>query len=406
MRSIVIGLGVCWALGSMAANAQDSAAPRVTLGRPEAVAPAEAESAAPRWDAQVRPVGFDAPAYTARRPQGADGFPPPLGAPAPGGAAPAVSNEPYNCGVVSSDAGGKSSLWDRICHPFKNGPFNNDGRQHWFESDHSFDSFISPVTNPFYFEDPRSITELRPIFIYQASPTGNPVFHGGDIEFFGVQGRVAFTERFSLVVNKFGAIWSEPHNGDADFQPHGGFAELWIGPKYTFLRNENTKTLGAFGLTFEIPAGDSKVQQNTGSLSLVPYVSMAQNFWCTSYGSFNAMGTLGYSAGLDSNRSDHLFTSLHLDYDVGNLHKIYPLMELHWFYYTKNGNSRELNFEGADLFNFGATQISGHSDFNLALGMRYKFNDHFQLGFAAETPLTAHNQLQDWRITADMIFRY
>ena len=37
----------------------------------------------------------------------------------------------------------------------------------WFKSDHCLDSFISPVSNPFLFEDPRSLTEVRPIFIYQ-----------------------------------------------------------------------------------------------------------------------------------------------------------------------------------------------------------------------------------------------
>ena len=38
----------------------------------------------------------------------------------------------------------------------------------WFKSDHVFDGFISPVTNPFLFEDPRSLTEVRPIFMYPA----------------------------------------------------------------------------------------------------------------------------------------------------------------------------------------------------------------------------------------------
>ena len=57
-----------------------------------------------------------------------------------------------------------------------------------FQSDHNFDHFISPVSDPFYFEDPRALTELRPIFMFQSIPHNNPVFHGGNIEFFGTQG--------------------------------------------------------------------------------------------------------------------------------------------------------------------------------------------------------------------------
>lgn len=32
-------------------------------------------------------------------------------------------------------------------------------------SDHDFDRFISPSTNPIYFEDPRNVTEIRGLFI-------------------------------------------------------------------------------------------------------------------------------------------------------------------------------------------------------------------------------------------------
>src|SRR5262245_3493781 len=42
-------------------------------------------------------------------------------------------------------------FWD-WCH----GVLGN--KTEWFKSDHVFDGFISPVTNPFLFEDPRSLT--------------------------------------------------------------------------------------------------------------------------------------------------------------------------------------------------------------------------------------------------------
>src|SRR5207253_5545861 len=123
------------------------------------------------------------------------------------------------------------------------------------------------------------------------------------------------------------------------------------------------------------------------NLSLSPYFSIAQNFGASSYGSFNFMNTTGYSLGIDSKRSDNLYVSLHLDYDVANSHTIYPLIELNWNRYTFNGSARPLNFEGADLFNFGSTAVAGHNDLSLAFGGRYKFSEAVQVGLIGEIGL-------------------
>jgi hypothetical protein len=333
-------------------------------------------------------------------------------APDPGGpplslGSPASPAEQYNCGVANQPPPAATGFWDKCKGVFVSvNPFAAEGGHHPFQSDHAFDDFISPVSNPFYLEDPRSLTEARPIFMYQATSTHNSIFHGGDIEFFGVQGRLAFTDRFSIVVNKFGGIAMEPHNATEDFQPHSGFAEINIGPKYTFIRNESCGTLVAGGLTFEIPAGDNQVIQDTGSLSLVPYLSVGQRFGHTKFGTFHALGTLAYEVAVDGERSDKLVTALHLDFDYGDAHKIYPLIELNWFYYTSNGSVRNITFEGDDLFNAGARHVSGQSDLSLALGARYKLNEMIQFGGAVEVPLSSSNRLMDYRLTFDMIFRY
>ena len=75
----------------------------------------------------------------------------------------------------------------------------------WFQSDHGFDQMISPVTNPFFFEDPRALTEVRPIFIYQAIPGSSPVA-SGSLFWYGTQLRPALTEKISLTINKLGGI--------------------------------------------------------------------------------------------------------------------------------------------------------------------------------------------------------
>jgi hypothetical protein len=263
------------------------------------------------------------------------------------------------------------------------------------------------VSNPFLFEDPRALTEVRPIFMWQTAPSGNAYYRGGNLGFFGTQARVAFTERWSLVMNKLGFIWSDPKGNLPGFSDNTGFSELWLGPKYTFLRNPNSETLGAVGVTFQIPTGPGRVFQNTGDLSLTPYLSMGQSFWRSSYGSFNALGTAGYSFSTDNQRSDYFYLSAHLDYNIANLNKIYPMIELNWTHFTTSGDARgNLGFEGRDLINFGARNVSGNDNLTLATGFRYKFSECVQAGLATEFPIVGRRDLMDFRLTADLIFRY
>jgi hypothetical protein len=273
-----------------------------------------------------------------------------------------------------------------------------------FQSDHGFDVLISPVTNPFLFEDPRALTELRPVFIGQGAPSGS-ILAGGNIEYLGLQARVAFTERLSLVLTEFGWMWINPTSG-SPFDAGNGGAELRIGPKYTFYRCEPTGTVAAAGLLVDIPIGSSDVFQDTGDLSLQPFISFGQNFARSTWGSFNFLGLIGYSVATDSERTDFLYTSLHLDYDVANLRKVYPFLELNYFHYTKAGNALAADFEGRDLINFGSTGVEGQDTISMAVGLRYKISEAIQFGGAYEFPVSGNRDLLDYRVTLDLIFRY
>lgn len=277
----------------------------------------------------------------------------------------------------------------------------------WFQSDHCFPTYVSPITNPFLFEDPRSVTEVRPIFIYQKVPGKEPVFNGGDIYWIGTQARIAFTNRISLVINKLGGIGVNPSNDFNGFFDGSefGFSEFWLGPKFTLIRNTETGTLLAAGATFQIPVGSADVYQNTGDLSIVPYLSYGQNFWQSAYGSFNGLIGTGYAASVNSKRSDYYYLSAHLDYDVGNYHRFYPVAELNWFYTTTNGSSSPLNFEGRDLINFGS-QAKGSNLLTGALGGRIKVFTYSEIGAAFEIPLVGNRDLFDYRFTIDYIWRF
>jgi hypothetical protein len=210
------------------------------------------------------------------------------------------------------------------------------------------------------------------------------------------------------VINEFGFVSLNPNNPMEDIDRHTGFAEMHLGPKWTFYRNDQNQTVAAGGLTFILPTGSNRVAQNTGNLGLDPYLTVAHTFGRlpSGYGSFNLMSTTGYTFGVDSQRSEFLHSSLHLDYNIANANKIYPLIELNWFHYTKAGRARDVNFEGVDMANFGASNLANKDFVSLAVGARYKFTENFQTGLTAEFPVSSNKQLTDFRVTWDFIFRY
>lgn len=278
--------------------------------------------------------------------------------------------------------------------------------QELFKSDHVFDNFISPMTNPFLLEDPRSLTEFRPLFIFQKVPRSQPDFRGGDIWFFGGQARVALTDRISLVIHKLGGLSINTGNASI-YDGSTGFSELWLGPKYTLIRNEQSGSVLAAGLQFQIPLGTRSVYQDTGSLSLAPYLSYAQNLdfgWRV--GSLNALVGTGYSFSVTAERSDYYYLSAQVDLDTFNNHRFYPLMGLNWQVVTANGKERPFfGAEGRDLFNLGGL-ARGRGLMTWAVGARYKINEAAQLGAAFELPIAGPRDFFSYRFTVDFILRY
>jgi hypothetical protein len=368
----------------------------------------------PITDSRVQPAGATeaAPDPLIQLAQGDGGAaplsgPPPVGPPS--GALPQGVPVPEGGYAVNPDYGRplNKGWWDKCCEWFNGGTHPGSCSRGFLQSDHQFDQMISPVTSPFFFEDPRALTELRPIFLFQTAPHSNTL-GGGNAEFIGLQGRLAFNEYVSLVINKFGWVALQPHHDNPfGLGDSSGFAEFWLGPKFTFYRNECTKTVAAAGLTFEFPAGSGKVFQDTGTLGLDPYVSFGQTFGQSSYGSFNFLANTGYSFAVDSSRSEYFYTNFHLDYDIGNLHKIYPLVEMSWYHCTKAGHARNFDVEGTDLINFGSTGVSGKDLLIFAFGARYKFNEFVQTGAAVEWA-TADTSFfaEKFRLTLDLIFRW
>jgi hypothetical protein len=189
------------------------------------------------------------------------------------------------------------------------------------------------------------------------------------------------------------------------FDSKTGLSELWLGPKVVIIENPEFKTLLSAGATFQIPLGSSSVFQNTGKLSIVPYVSAAQEFLKTEWGSFNAMASGGYSFSTNRQRSDFFYVSGHLDFNLGNRNRFYPFFEANWFSYTSNGQSSTIGVEGRDLINFGSA-ASGSNLVTGAFGARFKISKHWEVGGAFEFPLVGPRDLFRNRFLVDLSFRY
>jgi hypothetical protein len=384
------------------AAAPAAGVPAVSLGKP---VPVDAPDA-PAADDPASPLGgLYRTAYRDDRPSPADPLPyvargePPDAVPPPVPGAPTPPLEPLNAGVAT-DRPLRKGWWDRCRDWFQFGDRASATGRCTFQSDQAFNCLASPVTNPFLFEDPRALTEVRPIFFFQNDPkhTG-----GGYSGFFGAQARVALCENWSFVLNELGGVFLDPNS---PLPSSTGFAQISLGPKWTFYRNPERGTVVATGLNFQIPAGSAKVFQDTGTLSLVPYLSAAQHYNLPQgFGALNFMGTTGYSFSVDRARSEFYYLSLHLDYNIART-QFFPFLEMNWFHYTSAGHGPALGFEGADLINFGSSALGGRDFLTLGPGLRYKFSEHFQAGFAAEFPLTSQKELTNYRLTFDLIFRY
>lgn len=280
--------------------------------------------------------------------------------------------------------------------------FDPQKPKEWLFSDHGFDCIATPISNPFLSEDPRALTELRPIFLYQKVPGEQPNFQGGNIWFFGARGSLALTDRFSITLNKLGGINVDPGNAGGSF----GFAEVWLGPKYTFWRDTQLGGLAATGLIFQIPSGSDSTYQDTGELSLVPYVSVGKTLGEYKVGAFNGIAVAGMSFSVNDARSNYFYLTGHLDFDVGNFHRFYPVAELNWFQYGNKGGERFFSGQGHDIINTGAQDGVSASLVTGALGARFKITEASQVGAVFELPLIGNRDLFQYRFTVDFIFRY
>lgn len=260
------------------------------------------------------------------------------------------------------------------------------------ESDHQFTDFISPMTNPVYFEDPRTLTEARAIFINHSLPDS---LGGGSVQLYATQLRAALTENLSIIATKDGFIVSESPLLD------DGFADVSAGLKLNVFKDVCTQTLLSVGTVFEIPAGShSALQGNGGEFHL--FATGGTEF----LPSWHYVSGTGFRLPTNTtNQNQMWYWSNHVDKKLG-CSGFYLFTECNWYYYMSSGNGLQAPIGGGDLFNLGSVAMAGESAVTGAYGVKYKPNKHLEIGLAYEIPYSSREDLLQNRLTADLILRF
>ena len=259
-------------------------------------------------------------------------------------------------------------------------------------SDYCFDDFISPITNPIFFEDPRTLTEARFIFWQHRFPRN---VGGGEAQLYGLQVRAALSDRLSVIASKNGFVVSDnPLAND-------GWADIMAGLKYNLFVNPQTQRLLSVGASYEIPLGSTQALQARGDglfhLFLTGGAQLGERWHWLS-------GTGFYLPVDRTDNSSVWYWSNHLDFMVNRCW--YVLGEVNWFHWLGAGDNGINGVEGLDLANLGSTGVAGNDIVTGALGVKYKPRNSLELGLAWETPLTEREDIIKDRLTFDVILRY
>ncbi|MGI9242097.1 MAG: transporter [Verrucomicrobiales bacterium] len=279
-----------------------------------------------------------------------------------------------------------------------------------------FDAAIRPITSPTLFDLAVPRTQAHAIFMYQNHPdklrtTLGDLPVGGDLQVYALQLEIALSDKFSLVAAKDGYIDFKP---DATLSKSNGWANISAGFKYAFLYRPEDALASAFNLQIEVPTGNSSVFQGEGDGAAVPSVSFLK-LWDR----WQLAGNLGFKIPFDNGaESTTLHYNAHFSYAVTD--RFSPLLEVNYFRVLDEGNGgRRFNdqvgglvpsvatFEGGDLINFGASNVSNKDLVTLGVGFRYRLTETIDFGAAYEIPLTEEEEnLMESRITIDATIRF
>jgi hypothetical protein len=285
---------------------------------------------------------------------------------------------------------------DCDCEPFDCcDNFNNRQRiLGMLPSDHCFDRFVSPLSNPFFFEDPRSLTEARGIFLDNSLPAS---VGGSDAQVWAAQFRGRLTDRWSVIAPRLGYLQVNQAGGGAPM----GFASAPIGLKYNFIRDVEGQFLVSAGLTYFIP-GSQRAFASFGNGDYHIFLTAGKQIF--DWGHW--VSGSGFRIPGDSNFGTQLwYWSNQWDYELPG--HFYPLVGVNWFHWIRNaGNNFTNGITGLDLLNLPTSGVAGTNVVTGVVGAKWKPSGNFELGTGFEFPVTDRTDILRNRVYADVIIRY
>ncbi len=260
------------------------------------------------------------------------------------------------------------------------------------KTDTCYDDFISPMTNPIYFEDPRNLSELRFIYAHHNVPVAAG---GGDVNFFAMQFRARLTDKLSLIATKDGYMTES--NAILD----EGWMGVNAGLKYNLYADPVAGVLYSTGFTYEIPMGSTGNFQNYGNGQFHFFTTHGRRIGSKAH----FLTAVGTRIPTDDNLQNRMiYWSNHLDYRVTK--KLYAFSEINWYNWLSSGNGPLNGVEGGDLFSLGSSNVTGNDIVTQGVGFKYKRKVNRELGFVYEFPLTERRDVLLDRVTVDYIIRY
>ncbi len=265
-----------------------------------------------------------------------------------------VSFESCDCTTETCDSGcdlSCDSLCDDSCDSFGSrfGGLGDCGLLGYGiikKSDVCFNDFISPMTNPVFFEDPRNLTEARAIFLSHQLPAG---LGGNSVQVFALQVRAAITDRLSIIATKDGLIYTQSPVLES------GLADIAAGLKYNLYRDTECGRLLSVGGTYEIPIGSEKSLQGNGDGLFNFFAAGGTRLGVSSHW----ISTVGLLEPADESAENRMmYWSNHLDKRFGKS-CFYGFAESNWYNYLSSANAFPLPVEGGDLFNLGSPESPG-----------------------------------------------
>ena len=262
-----------------------------------------------------------------------------------------------------------------------------------------FNCFISPTTNPLYFEDPRILNEARLVYMYNAVPEA---LGGGQIQYIGLQLRAALTPRLSILINRLGFFSTEDVNAGGAVASDG-FSDFGIGLKYNLIADAANQRLLSVGLTYDAPTGEVSALQGADGGDINMFLSYGRQIGDR----WHWISTPGARFGTDSARSDIFYWSNHIDFRATQRTYLFAEVNYYHVFETGSGSFGENGVNGLDLYNLGSTAGADLDDVTTAaIGVKFKPTSRMELGFAYEAPISSEDGLMDNRLTADWAFRF